>query len=228
MAVAVLADAHIDGPGGAAASLIEQLEALEISALDRLVVLGDLFQAWVGFPAFETAAVVELTETFADLSRRGLPVEYVEGNRDFFLQDSRYASAFARIGLETSFTAGGTRYLAVHGDGLDEGDLQYRFWRTVSKSPVSRFLMGRLPRGIARRMLHGTERKLSGTNFKHKQRIPEEAVRRYGDRRLSEGHDVLLLGHFHEPRRWSVEHGEIVLLDAWFRSRTIEIFGADG
>ena len=30
---------------------------------------------------------------------------------------------------------------------------------------------------------------------------------------------VLLLGHFHEPHVWSVEGGEVRILDAWFRSR---------
>lgn len=227
MAVAVLADAHIEGPGGAAAPLVEQLESLDPGSVERLVVLGDLLQAWVGFPAFATASVSLLVETFLDLDRRGIPVEYVEGNRDFFLQGSRYESAFRRIATETSFEAGGSRYLAVHGDGLDEGDRQYRIWRAVSKSPVSRFLMKHLPRGVARRLLHGTERKLSDTNFKHKQEIPEAAVRSYGERRLAEGYDVLLLGHFHEARRWEVEGGEVRLLDAWFRTRTIEILGGD-
>lgn len=223
--VAVLADAHIEGPGGPPGPLVAQLESLDPGRTPRLVVLGDLLQAWVGFPHFETPAVVELTETFAALGRRGIVVEYVEGNRDFFLEGSRYAHAFERVCLETSFEAGGVRYLAVHGDGLDAGDRQYRWWRAVSKSGLSRFCMKHLPRPLARRMLHGTERKLSGTNFKHKQRIPEEALRAYGERRLAEGHDVLLLGHFHEPHRYRVEGGEVRLLDAWFRSRRIEVFG---
>ena len=223
--VAVLADAHIEGPGGEPGPLLEQLEALDSRRTSRLVVLGDLLQVWVGFPRFETPAVAELTEAFAALGRRGVSVEYVEGNRDFFLRGSRYEHAFDRVALETSFEVGGIRYLAVHGDGLDEGDVQYRLWRAISKSAPSRFFMKHLPGSLARRMLHGTERKLSGTNFKHKQRIPEEALRAYGARRLAEGYDVLLLGHFHEPHRYRVEGGEVRLLDAWFRSRELEFFG---
>ncbi|MDX1631622.1 MAG: metallophosphoesterase family protein [Thermoanaerobaculia bacterium] len=225
MTVAVLADAHIGGPGGAPGPLLSQLRDLDPDAHDRLIVLGDLFQAWVGFPRFETPEVVELTEAFADLRRRGIAVEYVEGNRDFFLRGSPYENAFDRVGLETSFHAGDRRFLAVHGDGLDEGDVQYRVWRAVSKSAASRFFMKRLPRTLAHRMVRGTERRLSETNFKHKQRIPREAVTAYAEGRLAEGFDVLLLGHFHEPQRWEVEGGEVRLLDAWFRSRRIETFG---
>jgi hypothetical protein len=47
-------------------------------------------------------------------------------------------------------------------------------------------------------------------------------IRDYAERRLAEGHDVLLLGHFHEPRRWPVAGGEVRLLEAWFTSRRIE------
>ena len=42
---------------------------------------------------------------------------------------------------------------------------------------------------------------------------------------LAEGHDVLLLGHFHEPRTFRVQGGEIRLLYAWFRSRQVEWLG---
>jgi hypothetical protein len=71
-------------------------------------------------------------------------------------------------------------------------------------------------------MVGSTERRLSDTNFKHKSRIPEEAIRAYAERRLAEGHDVLLLGHFHEERRWQVRGGEVHLYEAWFRSRRVE------
>jgi hypothetical protein len=82
-----------------------------------------------------------------------------------------------------------------------------------------------LPEPVVSRVVDRTEKKLSRTNFKHKARVPEEAIRRYGERRLAEGHDVLLLGHFHEPHTYTVKGGELRLLDAWFRSRRVERFG---
>jgi hypothetical protein len=67
-----------------------------------------------------------------------------------------------------------------------------------------------------------TERRLSQTNFKHRAALPEEAIRRYAEKRLAEGYDVLLLGHFHEPRVWPVGPAEVRLLDAWFKTRAVE------
>lgn len=219
--VAVVADAHLGGPGGAAGPLVEQLRALAGQGCAHLVLLGDLFQLWIGDRRYETPDIVRFVDTLAELRAHGVRVDYVEGNRDFFLGESPYAHAFDRVADEVAFETGGTRYLAVHGDGLDARDWKYRFWRAVSKSRPSRFGASLVPRRFAQRLVFGTERTLSATNQKHKRTIPEEVLRRYGRQRLAEGHDVLLLGHFHEPRVLEVPEGEIRLLDAWYNERAI-------
>ncbi len=222
MSTALLADAHLGGPGGGAAPLVAQLAALPAQGVGRLVVLGDLFQAWVGLPHFETPEIAAVARALGDLRRRGLRVDYVEGNRDFFLTRSPYAHLFDAIALEVAFEAGGRRYLAVHGDGLNDRDWKYRFWRRLSKSRPVEWGVHAIPRAVARRLVASTEERLSRTNFKHRAALPEEAIRAYAERRLAEGHDVLLLGHFHEPRVLAVHGGEVRLLDAWFKSRRIE------
>lgn len=224
MRIAILADAHIGGPGGGPEPLVEQLGRLPDDRVGRLILLGDLFQAWVGFPQYETPAVRGLLAAVAELRRGGIRVDYIEGNRDFFLADGPYRDRFDFVGLETRFEVGGRRYLAVHGDGLNDRDRQYLAWRWLSKSWPVKTAIRRLPRAVVSRFVDATERKLSNTNFKHKAEIPEAAIRRYGEKRLAEGHDVLLLGHFHEPRNWRVSGGEIRLLDAWFRGRRLEYF----
>jgi UDP-2,3-diacylglucosamine pyrophosphatase LpxH len=222
MAVAVIADAHLGGPGGSAAPLVAQLEALPGQGAERLLLLGDLFQGWVGFERFETPDVAAVVAALRRLRAGGMRVDYVEGNRDFFLADSIYADAFDAVVDEVAFTAGGVRYLAVHGDGLDPRDWQYRFWRRAAKSAVSRFVLSTTPRRLAHHLVSSTEERLSQTNQRHKRVLPEEAIRAHAERRLAEGHDVLLLGHFHEPRLWPVAGGEVRLLEAWFTSRRVE------
>ncbi len=224
--VAVIADSHLGGPGGEAGPFIEQLRSLSARGCERLILLGDIFHVWVGSRSFETPEVRAVIDVLRELRRDGLVIEYVEGNRDFFIQNSIYADAFDRIALEVHFEVGGVRYLAVHGDGLNDNDKQYLFWRSLSKSKPVRFLVFHLPGFIARRAMHSTEQQLGRTNWKHKSRVPEEAIRSYGGRRLGKDYDVLLLGHFHEPHTWTIEGGEIRLLDAWFNSRQIEWFTA--
>ena len=220
--VAVVADAHLGGPGGEAAPLVAQLRALPAAGCRRLLLLGDLFQLWIGDRRYETPDIALVTATLTELRRQGVRIDYVEGNRDFFLAASPYAGAFDSVGDEVAFEAGGRRYLAVHGDGLDRRDRKYRFWRSVSKSRPSRIAASLVPRRFAQRLVFGTERQLSRTNLEHKRSIPEEVLRSYGRRRLGEGHDVLLLGHFHEARTLTGPEGEVRLLDAWYHRREIE------
>jgi len=223
--VAVIADSHLSGPGGPAGPLLEQLAALPGQGCGRLVLLGDIFQAWIGSSRFETADIRAVVDELRRLRRGGLRIDYIEGNRDFYLKNSPYADAFDHVGTEVAFEAGGTRYLAVHGDGLNDRDRQYLFWRWLSKSAPVRLVVTHTPRRLAHKLVHSTEQRLSQTNFKHKMHIPEEAIRRYAETRLAEGHDVLLLGHFHEARTWPVRGGEVRLLEAWFTSRRVEWLG---
>jgi UDP-2,3-diacylglucosamine hydrolase len=222
MSVAIIADSHLGGPGGPAGPLVEQLRALPAQGCRRLVLLGDIFQAWIGYESFETPDIVAVVAVLRDLRRQGVRVEYVEGNRDFFLAGSVYADAFDSVALETSFQVAGVRYLVVHGDGLNDKDWKYNFWRRLSKSAPVRLAVRWTPRAIAHRLVRSTERRLSQTNFKHRAHIPEAAIRAYAERRLAGEFDILLLGHFHEGRRWQVQGGEVRLLQAWFRSRAVE------
>lgn len=223
--LAVVADAHLGGPGGPPAPLVAQLLELPERGVGRLILLGDLLQVWVGFPQYSSAESAALLAAVEELRARGLRVDYIEGNRDFFLAAGPARAVFDSIGLETAATVDGVRYLFVHGDGLNERDRSYLAWRWLSKSWAVRAVTRHLPRRVVGPFVHGTERGLSATNFRHKVRIPEASITAYAERRLAAGHDCLVLGHFHEPRRWPVRGGEVLLLDAWFKSRRVETFG---
>lgn len=220
--VAVVADAHLSGPGGPAEPLVEQLRRLPEEGCGRLILLGDLFQIWIGDERYEIPDIARVVDVLAGLRAAGVRVDYIEGNRDFFLAGSPYGHAFDRVATEVAFQANGTRYLAVHGDGLDRRDWKYRFWRTISKSGLSRVVATHMPRRIAGRMVRGTERRLSATNLEHKRRIPEDVLRDYGARRLAEGYDQILLGHFHAARTLELPGGTVRLIDAWYNSHRIE------
>lgn len=228
MSVAVIADAHLGGPGGSAEELVGQLHDLPAAGCRHLVILGDLFHVWVGAKRYETQEVRSVMAALEELHNQGVRIDYVEGNRDFFIAASPYNFVFDSVGDEVEFVAGGRRFLAVHGDGLNDSDYFYRFWSWLSKSSVSRWLMMHLPRSLARWSVSVTERQLAKTNFKHKNTIPETIIREYARRRLGGDFDVLVLGHFHEGRQWIVEGGEVLLLEAWFRSRQVERLGIGG
>jgi UDP-2,3-diacylglucosamine hydrolase len=224
MAVAIVADAHLGGPGGPARELVEQLDGLNRERCERLILLGDIFQVWIAFPAFETPDVTQLLAAVDRLRQRGVRVEYIEGNRDFFLAQGPYRHRFDAVLLHTEFEAAGQRVLATHGDGLNDNDWAYRFWRRLSKSAPILWLVRALPTPVVRWWIATTERRLGRSNFKHKREIPLKVLQTFGARRLGEGFQRVVLGHFHEAHRIAAPGGEVQILDAWFNSRSIEWF----
>src|SRR5262249_7454856 len=149
-------------------------------------------------PKFETPAIGRFLDVVRGLSASGVAVTYVEGNRDFFLRGSYVERVFGSVCDEEVFEAGGVRFLATHGDLLNERDLPYRFWRWLSKTSVSRAAVGVVPKATANRIVWSMEARLYRSNFKHKTRLPLEMIRAFAERRFRRGVDVVLLGHFHK------------------------------
>ena len=215
--VVAVADAHLGGPGGTAAPLVEQLDRLGVEDCSHALFLGDLFHIWVGAKRYETPAIHDCVEAIRRLRQRGVRTLYIEGNRDFFIDGSPYADAFDEVTLRWHFRCGGQRYLAVHGDGVDRSDRQYLFWRWLSKSLPSRLLFRRIPGVIARRIVSGTEQRLARTNFRHRMQLPEQALRQLArDQRREHGVDWVVLGHFHQDVCWQNDDGAYRIVDAWY------------
>jgi UDP-2,3-diacylglucosamine hydrolase len=216
---AVFADCHVgrapddDGPFLAALEEVRRRGATAIS------LLGDIFHFFIAHPKFETPAIARFLAAVDSLRAAGVPVTYVEGNRDFFLRGSYVESKFREVCDEETFSEGGRRFLLTHGDLLNEEDRPYRLWRAISKNRLSRKAIDFLPRGMANRFVWKVEARLYRSNFKHKTRLPVEMIRDFASRRFREGFDVLLLGHFHRSWSEAVDGGRVEILPAFVDER---------
>jgi len=91
MALYIFSDAHL-GCGSDEAEKRKQARIAELVKLveqdgDRLVILGDLFDFWF---EYKHAIPKEHTDTLfllRELVRRGMTVDYVSGNHDFWMDD---------------------------------------------------------------------------------------------------------------------------------------------
>jgi UDP-2,3-diacylglucosamine pyrophosphatase LpxH len=225
---AVFADAHLGQVEGDADDLLASLEAVRQRGFSAAVLLGDIFHYFIGHPKLETPFLRRTLDGFAGLAARGLALRYVEGNRDFFVAGTRYASPFASYALTDGLLVGGTRYAFVHGDRVNTADLPYRFWRVVSKNPVARAALDVIPGSLARGIVARTEARLYRSNFRHKKRLPEEALRAEGRAARAQGYDALLVGHFHVGRTFAGPDGVTHVLPAWLEERKHAEIGPDG
>ena len=225
---AVFADCHVGRRPGDEGPFLEALETAAVSGARAISLLGDIFHFFIAHRNYETPAIARFLESVDRLRAAGVPVTYVEGNRDFFLRGSYVESRFERVCDEQVFEQGGRRFLLTHGDLLNEADRPYRFWRALSKNPISRAALDFIPRRAGNRLVWKVEARLYRSNFKHKTRLPVEMIRAFAARRFREGIDVLLLGHFHRSWSETVDSGRVEILPAFVEERRWMEIADDG
>ena len=83
--VAYVGDVHLDAGESAVDEFTLFLERLS-RGVDRIVLMGDLFNLWVARPEFEGEHHRRVVAALLAIRDSGTPVDYLEGNRDFALQ----------------------------------------------------------------------------------------------------------------------------------------------
>lgn len=193
------------------------------------VIVGDLFNVWIAKRRFMGPGQLGLMDLLAEVSGRGVCFKYVEGNRDYFVGENWSGDPFREVsGSSLSEEIGPTRLLVAHGDLVNELDRQYRTWRAVSRSWPVRGGLSLLPAAAGRRLGDTLERRLRGTNIRHKSTWPEEQVRRYAAAAFGRGYNGLILGHFHQEIRLPLRGGTVWVLPDWKAGRRYLRFSPDG
>ena len=174
--VAVFADAHLGQAERDGEDFLAALEGVTRRGFRTVVLLGDIFHVFIGDARFETPLVRRILEGWRALAADGVALRYVEGNRDFFVGGTRFASAFSAYGEADGLCVAGRTFAFVHGDRVNTRDWPYRFWRGLSKNPVSKAALKLIPGPLARAIVRETEARLYTTNFRHKSYLPESEL----------------------------------------------------
>ena len=215
----VIGDSHIGLADGDEKPIIEWLVRLARLEPKALYLNGDLFHYLIPHRKLSTPAVERVFRKLREVVDSGLPVHYVEGNRDFFLRGSFVEKAVTDVGTEYVVRAGNEKYLIVHGDMINDRDWRYRFWRRASKNPVIELGLELVPKRMARELVDVVEKRLARSNFKHKTRLPVELMDAYGKTRGREGFTHVVFGHFHHKLVRPNQGGAtIAILPAWYES----------
>lgn len=230
--LAFIGDAHIDHDDPSLSDFLRFLERLGDRA-SCIVFLGDLFNIWIGGPGMEQPHQAAVVEVLEDLRSRGVVIRYLEGNRDYRIGPGYAGTAIddaSDEGLVERF--GGHSFFVTHGDLVNVEDRQYRLWRRFSRSAPVWALVRLLPERRRVAMAETLEKRMRQTNLAYKQAFPEAQVRAYAASRFREGHDVVVLGHFHVEKDLSADSdgasGRILVLPEWRESRRHLVARVDG
>ncbi|MBK1682805.1 UDP-2,3-diacylglucosamine diphosphatase [Rhodoferax fermentans] len=172
--VEVISDLHLQA--GEAATFEVWRHYLRNSNADALLILGDLFEVWVGddvakpLPGQPPGFEAQCQELLAEASQH-MAVFFMHGNRDFLLGES-FAAACSMTLLSdpTVLVFDEQRWLLSHGDALCLDDTDYQQFRSQVRTPAWReqFLAKPLAErlAIARSLREQSEsRKNSGVSY---------------------------------------------------------------
>ena len=173
---------------------------------DALYILGDFFEYWIGDDDLGEPFNAVIAGLLRDLSRGGVQLKLMHGNRDFLIGERFCAATGAHLLQDPVVEEiAGEKTLLMHGDTLCTDDLDYQAWRRKARDPA--FQAAFLAKSLAeRRAAVGEMREKSRQLMKEKtpeiMDVNEDAVRQalrsHGVRRL-------IHGHTHRPGRHALE-----------------------
>jgi UDP-2,3-diacylglucosamine hydrolase len=204
MKTVICSDVHLDASDRAGhAAFIQFLRSLDPAEVERLIILGDLFDFWFEYRHVIFSGYFNVLRALADLTDAGLALHLVCGNHDFwagrFLRDSlRVAIHPAPVTLPF----GARRVLLVHGDGLNPGDWSYRAYKRVARARPVIWLFSLLHPDWAMRIARGVSYGSRAITHVEDRANGAEVVsqRAFAHKLLAEAEvDTVICGHTHHP-----------------------------
>lgn len=208
MKTVVLSDVHLqptDEGQDRRAAFVAFVRGLPGDGVERLIILGDLFDFWFEYKHVVFSGYFDVLHAFGELRDRGVEIHLVCGNHDFWA--GRFLErqlGFHIYNDRAIMEFDGQRVLLIHGDGLNPADWGYRIYRRLARARLVVWLFGLLhpdwAMGIARQVSR-TSRRV--TQVADMSQGPEAlALRAFAERTLAAGEaDVVLCGHAHAATR---------------------------
>lgn len=168
---------------------------------ERLYILGDLFQYWVGDDAMENAPYLQtVTGAIKTLSDSGTSIFWICGNRDF-LTGKKFLKATGATALKEPgiLQAGDVRIAMVHGDALCTDDEAYMKFRAKVRNPFWRFFFLLIPLSRRKAIVANARKDSTKSNMAKSAKIMDvnsDAVKAVI---VQTNADVLIHGHTHHP-----------------------------
>jgi len=175
-------------------------------AAGALYILGDFFEYWIGDDDLAEPFNAVIASLLKDLTRRGVPVYLMHGNRDFLIGEGFCAATGASLLQDpTVLEIAGVKTLLMHGDTLCTDDLDYQAWRRKARDPAFQAAFLAKPLGERRQQVHQMReqsRQVVQEKSAEIMDVNDEAVRR-----ALHDHAVrrLIHGHTHRPGRHAIE-----------------------
>ncbi len=218
MTIAFIADLHLTPERPASTRLFEAFLRGSARILERLYILGDLFDYWVGDDGGDALGHDSVEAAIRQTVAAGTQVFFMHGNRDFLV-----GAQFARrnrctlLPDPTVVTLGQRDFLLTHGDALCTDDIEHQ--RARQQMLSSKWKMAFLDQPLAQRLHTAAEMRRSSEAGKRTKSMTLMDVNQAAVEALMRAHKVetIIHGHTHQPavHHFQLNHGSLVQKPAW-------------
>jgi UDP-2,3-diacylglucosamine hydrolase len=204
----LISDLHLTPSMPRTATRFFEFLEKEARAYETLIILGDLFEFWVGDDAKARSPFhQEVALAIKAVSQAGTKVYFMPGNRDFLL-GQQYAQKSQMIILRDPqvMVISDHAWLLTHGDALCTADSNYQMFRKVVRCPLVQKLFLLLPTFL-RVQIASSLRSKSTAKYQRTQKFTPEINKVKGDVTLSATAALIdsldcqkmIHGHTHRP-----------------------------
>ena len=128
-------DVHLAAHRPGAVAAFSAFLSGPVRRADRLYLLGDVFDLWLGDDDDRTPHP-EVEVALAETVTAGVPIDLIRGNHDFLLGDAfAERTGCGLVAEPLVIEVGGERAVLLHGDTLCTRDVEYQAFRRYARDP---------------------------------------------------------------------------------------------
>lgn len=222
-----IADLHLDEQRPDIVNLFESFLAHWSGRAERLFILGDLFEYWIG-DDYQTPLSESVAAALRSFGSRGAEVVFLAGNRDFLIGETFAAQAGFKLRTEPlMLDLDGELSLVMHGDALCTDDQPYQQFRSMVRN--TQWQENFLQKPIAERLNYAREARRESRQ--HTASKSDEIMDVNQDAVLftmrEHGVQTLIHGHTHRPdvHHFRVNHNtaQRLVVGDWYSQGSVLI-----
>jgi len=185
----------------------------EAPKAERLYILGDFFEYWLGPKHLTLDEHREVLEALRSLSASGAGVFFIAGNRDFlFDPPTGRRFGITVLGSGQVVELDGRRFYITHGEDLVTPTRRHSIYCALVRNPVVTAMLKVLPVWVSKPLAERFRQLSTGRNKCARTRPGSRQLRRIGRR----GVDEIVSGHLHYPEQVTLSSGtRLTLLGPW-------------
>ena len=169
---------------------------------EAVYILGDLFEYWVGDDDLADPFNASVADALAELSRKGVRVRLMQGNRDVLLGEAFARRCGAELTADpTLLDLYGTRTLVMHGDTLCTEDLEYQEFRAYAHDTANQRRFLSQPLSERKQQMFGMRAESEKSKRGKSEEIMDVTLSAVEAVLRTHGYPRLIHGHTHRPAR---------------------------